>query len=137
MANTTATQEQKRRFHWPKVALSERWYRWVGRGVMALSPLLAFTLVEYLNYNDPWTGFTPVQIGLNLVWYYLLELVIYFLRGRRVSAAKWSLGLAWGVGMANHYLISFRGRTLFPGDFLTLGTAANVAGNYDYSLDRM
>ena len=137
MANTTATQEQKRRFHWPKVALSERWYRWVGRGVMVLSPLLAFTLVEYLNYNDPWTGFTPVQIGLNLVWYYLLELVIYFLRGRRVSAAKWSLGLAWGVGMANHYLISFRGRTLFPGDFLTLGTAANVAGNYDYSLDRM
>ena len=137
MANTTATQEQKRRFHWPKVALSERWYRWVGRGVMVLSPLLAFTLVEYLNYNDPWTGFTPVQIGLNLVWYYLLELVLYFLRGRRVSAAKWSLGLAWGVGMANHYLISFRGRTLFPGDFLTLGTAANVAGNYDYSLDNM
>ena len=78
-----------------------------------------------------------MQIGLNLIWYYLLELIFYFGRGRRVSAAKWALGIAWGLGMTNHYLISFRGRTLFPGDFLTLGTAVNVAGNYDYSLDRM
>ena len=137
MANLTAKKEHLRRLRWPHLALSERWYRWVGRGTMVLSPLLAFTLVEYLNYNEPWADFTPLQIGLNLAWYYLLELILYFLRGRRVSAAKWSLGLAWGVGMANHYLISFRGRTLFPGDFLTLGTAANVAGNYDYSLDNM
>ncbi len=28
-----------------------------------------------------------------------------------------------------------RGRTIFPGDLLTLRTAANVAGNYDYRLD--
>lgn len=47
------------------------------------------------------------------------------------------MGIAWGLGMANHYLISFRGRTLFPGDFLTLRTAANVAGNYDYRPDSM
>ena len=136
MANFIEAKE-KRRLRWPKVALSEGKYRWLGRGVLVLAPLLAFTLVEYLNYNDPWQDFTPMQIGLNLIWYYLLELIFYFGRGRRVSAAKWALGIAWGLGMTNHYLISFRGRTLFPGDFLTLGTAVNVAGNYDYSLDRM
>ena len=37
--------------------------------------------------------------------------------------------------MANRYVIRFRGRTIFPGDLLTLRTAANVAGNYDYRLD--
>lgn len=136
MAHFIAAKE-KRRLRWPKVALSEGKYRWLGRGVLVLAPLLAFTLVEHLNYNDPWQDFTPMQIGLNLIWYYLLELIFYFGRGRRVSAAKWALGIAWGLGMTNHYLISFRGRTLFPGDFLTLGTAVNVAGNYDYSLDRM
>ena len=136
MANFIEAKE-KRRLRWHKVALSEGKYRWLGRGVLVLAPLLAFTLVEYLNYNDPWQDFTPMQIGLNLIWYYLLELIFYFGRGRRVSAAKWALGIAWGLGMTNHYLISFRGRTLFPGDFLTLGTAVNVAGNYDYSLDRM
>ena len=136
MANFIEAKEKKK-LRWPKVALSEGKYRWLGRGVLVLAPLLAFTLVEYLNYNDPWQDFTPMQIGLNLIWYYLLELIFYFGRGRRVSAAKWALGIAWGLGMTNHYLISFRGRTLFPGDFLTLGTAVNVAGNYDYSLDRM
>ena len=99
---------------------------------MLLAPLLSFTLVEYLNYNNPWTDFTALQIALNLAWYYLGELFFYFVLRRRASAVKWAMGIAWGLGMANHYLISFRGRTLFPGDFLTLRTAANVAGNHDY-----
>ena len=104
---------------------------------MLLAPLLSFTLVEYLNYNNPWTDFTALQIALNLAWYYLGELFFYFVLRRRASAVKWAMGIAWGLGMANHYLISFRGRTLFPGDFLTLRTAANVAGNYDYRPDSM
>ena len=86
MTNSTATRE-KRRLRWPRQAISEAKYRWVGRGVLVLAPLLAFTLVEYLNYNDPWQDFSPMQIGLNLIWYYLLELIFYFARGRRVSAA--------------------------------------------------
>lgn len=128
---------KKRRLRWPKLPLAERQLAWTGRALLLLLPVLAFVLVEYLNYNS-WDDFTPVQIALNLAWYYLLELVFYFVRRRRrVAAAKWAFGIAWGLGMANHYLISFRGRTLFPGDFLTLRTAANVAGNYDYRPDSM
>ena len=128
---------KKRRLRWPKLPLAERQLAWTGRALLLLLPVLAFVLVEYLNYNS-WYDFTPVQIALNLAWYYLLELVFYFVRRRRrVAAAKWAFGIAWGIGMANHYLISFRGRTLFPGDFLTLRTAANVAGNYDYRPDSM
>ena len=128
---------KKRRLRWPKLPLAERQLAWTGRALLLLLPVLAFALVEYLNYNS-WDDFTPVQIALNLAWYYLLELVFYFVRRRRrVAAAKWAFGIAWGLGMANHYLISFRGRTLFPGDFLTLRTAANVAGNYDYRPDSM
>ena len=128
---------KKRRLRWPKLPLAERQLAWTGRALLALLPVLAFVLVEYLNYNS-WDDFTPVQIALNLAWYYLLELVFYFVRRRRrAAAAKWAFGIAWGIGMANHYLISFRGRTLFPGDFLTLRTAANVAGNYDYRPDSM
>ena len=128
---------KKRRLRWPKLPLAERQLAWTGRALLAVLPVLAFVLVEYLNYNSL-DDFTPVQIALNLAWYYLLELVFYFARRRRrVAAAKWAFGIAWGIGMANHYLISFRGRTLFPGDFLTLRTAANVAGNYDYRPDSM
>ena len=132
------TPQQKRRFKlkWPKLTMTARQYWWTTMVLLAVVPLLSFTLVEHLNYNDPWKDFTPAQIVLNLVWYYLGELFFYFLRGRRSGAVKLGLGIAWGFGCANHYLIAFRGRTLFPGDFLSLGTAANVAGNYDYSLSQ-
>ena len=138
MTNTVETpRTKKRRLRWPKLPLAERQLAWTGRALLLLLPVLAFVLVEYLNYNS-WDDFTPVQIALNLAWYYLLELVFYFVRRRRrIAAAKWAFGIAWGIGMANHYLISFRGRTLCPGDFLTLRTAANVAGNYDYRPDSM
>ena len=138
MTYTVETPRSKRRrLRWPKLPLAERQLAWTGRALLLLLPVLAFVLVEYLNYNS-WDDFTPVQVVLNLAWYYLLELVFYFVRRRRrAAAAKWAFGIAWGIGMANHYLISFRGRTLFPGDFLSLQTAANVAGNYDYRPDGM
>ena len=126
----------RRRTLFPKLPLSPRQYRWLSLLIFLAVPLVSFGIVEILNYNNPFTSFTPLQVALNLVWYYLGEAFFYFLRGGRpVAAAKWSLGFAWGWGMANHYIISFRGRTLFPGDFLTLRTAANVAGNYDYTPD--
>ena len=128
---------RRRRLRWPRLPLGEGQAAWTTRALMLLAPLLSFTLVEYLNYNNPWTDFTSLQIALNLAWYYLGELFFYFVLRRRASAVKWAMGIAWGLGMANHYLISFRGRTLFPGDFLTLRTAANVAGNYDYRPDSM
>ena len=138
MIRTVETpRSRRRRFRWPKLPLSERQTAWTGRVLLALLPWLTFALVEYLNYNSP-DDFSPVQLALNLVWYYLGELLFYFIRRRRrIAAAKWAFGIGWGLGMANHYLISFRGRTLFPGDFLTLRTAANVAGNYDYRPDSM
>ena len=137
MTYTVDTPRSRRRFRWPRLPLGEGQAAWTTRALMLLAPLLSFTLVEYLNYNNPWTDFTSLQTALNLAWYYLGELFFYFVLRRRASAVKWAMGIAWGLGMANHYLISFRGRTLFPGDFLTLRTAANVAGNYDYRPDSM
>ena len=77
---------KKRRLRWPKLPLAERQLAWTGRALLLLLPVLAFALVEYLNYNS-WDDFTPVQIALNLAWYYLLELVLYFVRRRRRAAA--------------------------------------------------
>ena len=126
---------RRRRTLLPKLPLSERQFFWISRLIFLVTPLISFSIVEVLNYNNPISSFTPLQVALNLVWYYLGEFFFFFLRGRITGAAKWSLGFAWGWGMANHYVIAFRGRTLFPGDFLTLKTAANVAANYDYTPD--
>jgi len=128
---------RKRRTYLPKLPISETRATLIYRILFIITPLLSFALVEMLNYNNAVTSFTPLQVCLNLIWYYLLELVLYFIRGRVGSAVKWGLGVSWGIGMTNHYLILFRGRTLFPSDFLTLRTAANVAGEYSYRPDGM
>ena len=92
----------RRRFRWPRLPLGEGQAAWTTRALMLLAPLLSFTLVEYLNYNNPWTDFTSLQTALNLAWYYLGELFFYFVLRRRASAVKWAMGIAWGLGMANH-----------------------------------
>ena len=129
------TPRRTRRFSWPRIGFTEAQAAWAGRSLLAAAPLLSFTLVEVLNYNNPWTDFTAAQLILNLLWYYAGEALLYLLLRRRTSAVKWGVGLAWAFGCVNHYLISFRGRTLFPGDLLTLGTAVNVAGQYNYTPD--
>ncbi len=127
--------QRRRRVYLPKLPVSQQRAEQIYRFLFVVTPLVSFALVEMLNYNNIFTSFTPVQICLNLAWYYLLEFVLYFIRGRTGSALKWSLGISWGLGMTNHYLIAFRGRTLFPGDFLSLRTAANVVGDYSFRLD--
>ena len=113
-----------------KAAARCRWAAFV------IGPLLAFVLVEQMNYNYlVWEELTPLQIALNLVWYYMLAGVLYLVTGRVRLTAGLTTGLFTFVGLANRYVIHFRGRTIFPGDLLTLQTAANVAGNYDYTPD--
>lgn len=44
--------------------------------------------------------------------------------------------LLMGITVVNYYVVSFRGEELSPADFLAIGTAMNVAGEYDYSVDQ-
>ena len=108
----------------------------VGWLALAIAPLVGYSLVEVLNYNHPFTSFSLLQVVLNLIWYYLITGVLYLIIGRRKLTAAAALTVFWLVGMANRYVISFRGRTIFPADLLSLGTALNVAGDYDYSLSQ-
>ena len=118
-----------------RLKLGERTAALLSWLCFAAGPLVGYTIVERLNYNNPWQSFTLLQVLLNLAWYYLIALVCYLISGRRDLATKIALGIACALGVINHYLIAFRGRTLFPADLLTLQTAANVAGSYDYTPD--
>ena len=118
-----------------RLTWGERLARWLPRLAFVLAPLVGFCLVEVMNYNHPTTSFTGVQVALNLAWYYMLAALVYLAAGRLTMSAGVSAALFFLVGLANRYIIRFRGRTIFPGDLLTLRTAANVASKYDYSLD--
>ena len=113
----------------------ERAAVWLGRLWFVAAPPAAYSLVEYLNGNNGWTDMSFVQGALNLCVYSGVAVLLRLLWGRTVAAARGALIFGWALGMINHYVVSFRGRTIFPADLLTLQTAANVAGGYDYTPD--
>lgn len=127
--------KERKRWHYPKLPLQRDTAQWLSRLFFVLGPLVSYSLVEILNYNQPWSSFSPLQMVLNLVWYYMGALFFYFVLGRRDRATKVAMVVAWSIGIINRYAIAFRGRTLFPGDFVTIRTALNVAGNYNYTPD--
>ncbi|MCI2058766.1 MAG: LTA synthase family protein [Oscillibacter sp.] len=106
-----------------------------ARAVFALGPWAVYLMVEYLNNNNPFESLDAEQVALNLVWYYLIFWVFRMLIGRKTLAAGAASGACFLFGLANHYVLTFRGRIIFPCDLLSLGTAVNVAGDYSYAPD--
>ena len=103
------------------------------RILFLLGPWLAFIMVEILNKNHPFDSHTDIQILLNLIWYYIFFWMVRLVLGRRLLSSAIASGASFLVGLANHYVLSFRGRIIFPCDLLCLDTAANVATDYDYT----
>lgn len=104
--------------------------------LFAITPFLCFFEVEILSENNPFTKLAAWQWLMNLVWYYCLLFVGFLITGRRKGAIAFDLILSFFAGLVNHYILEFRGRALFPIDILSLGTALNVADNYDYTPDK-
>lgn len=126
-------EEPKRRFRLPQ------WVRQrvtAARAAFLLGPWLSYIMVEVLNNNNPFTAHSTEQDLLNLIWYYLIFWLFRMILGRKVLAGGVSAVVCFLFGLANHYVLSFRGRSIFPCDLLTLDTAAVVAKSYDYTPDK-
>ena len=102
--------------------------------LFVLTPFFCFFMVELLAKNTI-TDLHPWQWLMNIVWYYCLLFLGWLITGGRRGAIAFDSIFSFVIGLANHYVLQFRGRALFPIDILSLGTAANVAGNYDYTPD--
>ena len=100
-----------------------------------LGPWAALWMVEILNENDVFQDLAAWQVLMNMIWYYLLFALCRLILGRRRRSAAVAVTLCFLVGLLNHYILRFRGRILFPADVAGWRTAANVASDFDYSLD--
>ena len=112
---------------------------WRQKGIWlllyALIPILAFYLMECYEHNP----FAEVRVGAQLFNILLFELIgwlLYALIGRMCFASRVLLGLAVAFGITNHYVMKFRSTPFVPWDLFSVGTAASVAGNYDFTPDR-
>lgn len=75
------------------------------------------------------TQIVNIFLGITVYW------ALYFLLGKADQAIGWGNLLICLTGVANHYLMRFRGAPFQLSDFKAAATAANVVQNYDFSLD--
>ena len=71
---------------------------------------------------------------LNMAMVYLI-LGLFMVLSNRIKLSLRLLIILWTVFLlANYYVDIFRGNMIIAADFYSIGTAASVAGNYDYTI---
>jgi len=100
-----------------------------------LIPIAIFYLFEWYIHN-PWKDIrTDIQI-LNIVFFELVMVLLYMLIGRLHIALLLETLVFMIYGLANYFVLSFRGQPILPWDFFSIETAASVAGDFRYELNR-
>ncbi len=98
-----------------------------------ISPALSFLLSELLLRN-PFKHMYLRAVPLNLAFYYLATLFLFFLTGSLraglMSVTLWSMLFS----TLNMYVYRFRSVPVSPWDIRSAGTALSVAGEYDFDL---
>ena len=102
--------------------------------IVFLYPVLLFYITAFMTYNPFVRTRWRAQL-VNIVLFEVLALFLFVLMGSAVAAMRTEVGLAWLTALVNSYVLNFRGSPLVPWDFLSVRTAASVAGNYSYVPD--
>lgn len=106
--------------------LSGIWTVSASFAVLSLTQLL-------MNAGLLQLGLLRIALGVLIISVVLLFLHICTMNCR--ATVIMTVVLLMGLTIANYFVVRFRGSELIPADFLAIGTAMNVAGEYDYSVD--
>lgn len=101
---------------------------------LLLTPAAIMYLFESFTHN-PFKMYIQIQF-LNIFLFTIIELFLFFATGSLRRALHIQGGFFLAAGIAEYYVYSFRGITILPWDFFSIGTAKNVAAGYDYSMDK-
>ena len=108
-----------------------------------LIPWLSFVCVEAYNKGYWHVGArvsyenaSPMNsmFLLNMLLYYLFFAAMTFLLGGFFAGYAAAAAILMSIAIGNYYVQQFRGSPIVPWDFLSLHTAANVAGGFEYKI---
>lgn len=100
-----------------------------------LVPILNFYLLEWYTHDPFTTMKINVQV-MNIVLFECIALFLFALTGHVNIALMLQTLFCAIYGLAGYFVLEFRGAPIQPWDILSLDTAASVADNYEYKLDR-
>ena len=114
-----------------EVKLPPRAGRLISWAVLLLLPLGSFIAVDFIN-STRILNFS-FQTGLANYLCYLMVFAVIYALSRRVWVTALAGGLIFLVfGIANYFVVQFRGQPILPWDIQGFGTALTVSGGYTY-----
>ena len=118
--------------------LSDRMNRVLSWVWFAAAPFAIYFSLLYLNatkFNIKFFELNRIALVLTFVFLFTVQGILYGVTGSiRFSVLICAVSVAV-LGIANCFVISFRGMALSGADLMSVGTAATVAGEYTYKLD--
>ena len=109
-------------------------WRLARPAVVALAVPLGFYLMERPS-NDALLSMDPYYVAVNLCVLAVLFALVYALGQRSRAAVAVFLAACFLAGVANHFVIAFKGQPVVPADLFALSTAASVGSGYAYVVD--
>lgn len=120
------------------VRLSECANRITSWSWFVLAPFAVYFSLLYMNaskFSIKFFELNRIALVLTFVFLFLLETAVLILTGSIRFAVVTMAVLIAALGIANSFVISFRGMALSAADLFSLGAAASVASEYTYELD--
>lgn len=102
---------------------------------LIIIPVLNFWLLEWFSH-DPFQTMKHYVQWMNVALFWFSALFLFGLTGRVSRALGIQTACCAVYGLANYFVLEFRGAPIQPWDILSIGTAASVADNYEYRLDK-
>lgn len=96
-------------------------------------PLGAFFIEEVIYNPRPFSISFP-KILSNFALYFCLQIGLLLMIQNIKKVFLLILSFSWIFGIANYYVMEFKGNPLLPSDLLAFKTAAAVVDNYTFSL---
>lgn len=100
--------------------------------LVALAPAINYIIFECTTGNL--LTINGVFLVLNVMFFYLFYVIVFALSNRLRFTILFLNIITYIIALAEYFVVLFRGRPIMIWDVLAIGTAATVAGNYEYNL---
>ncbi len=113
--------------------LPERVQNVIGLLMFWLAPLFTFWFVERFTDNSVFR-INPQLILMNVIVYYMFYGLLYLLCVSRRLTVILGMVIWYLIGVANYFVLAFKGAPIVPSDMMSAATGFSVAGNYTYTI---
>ncbi len=97
-------------------------------------PCASFYLMETFHHN-PFAHMNFYVQCLNIIIFVAIAFLFWMITGSRKWAFRIESVIALIIGLADYYVIEFRGTPILPWDIYSIKTAAGVSADYSYALE--